>query len=144
MSRIRFFAPAAAWALVILGFGSIPSPTIPAGPLTDKLGHFLMFGVLGALLAYGLQGAQVAASLAWPLLAGIVIGTLDELHQRGVPGRSSDWRDLLADTAGCAIALWLTHRFLERRAARATRAGADVDRDDGAPVPNERTSEHRA
>ena len=139
MKRTRYFAPALLWALVILGLGSIPSPHLPAGPSLDKLAHFGMFAVLGALLAWGLYRARIAASLAWPLLAGILIGALDELHQRGVPGRSADWQDLAADAFGCAIALWLTHRVLERRAER-TDAPAAAD---GTRFPNE-TREHRA
>ena len=139
MRRIRFFAPAFVWALVILGLGSVPSPSIPIGLPLDKPVHFGMFAVLGALLALGLHRARIEASLAWPLLAGMLIGALDELHQRSVPGRSADWRDFLADAAGCAIALWLTQRLLERRAARAVAAGPD----DGARFSND-ISEHRA
>lgn len=139
MSRIRFFAPALLWALVILGMGSIPSPSVPAVPALDKVAHFGMFAVLGALLAFGLHRAQIAASLAWPLLAGMAIGALDELHQRGVAGRAADWRDFAADVAGCAVALWLTHKLLERRAARRVAAGPD----DGPRLSND-PSEHRA
>ena len=65
MKRTRYFAPALLWALVILGLGSIPSPVLPAGPSLDKLAHFGMFAVLGALLAWGLHRARIAASLAW-------------------------------------------------------------------------------
>ena len=115
MKRLLWFVPALLWALVIFTLGSIPSLTPPVDLPLDKLGHFGMFAVLGALLAWGLHRARVRASLAWPLIAGMLVGAIDEWHQRTVPGRSSDVMDLVADVAGCALALWLTHHLLERR-----------------------------
>lgn len=139
MKRALAFAPALAWALLILWLGSLPSLTPPFDLPLDKAGHFGMFAVLGGLLAAGLHRARVRASLAWPLLAGIAIGALDELHQRSVPGRSAEWADLGADVAGCALALWLTHRVLEgRTAGRQNAASAEAARSSD-PI-----QEHRA
>lgn len=116
MKRVLLaFMPALLWALVILWLGSRPTITIPGGWPIDKVGHFGMFAVLGALLAWGLHRAAIRASIAWPLLAGLALGAIDELHQRTLPNRSSELADLVADVAGCALALWLTHRMLERR-----------------------------
>ena len=121
------FVPAAAWALLILWLGSRPSLSSPVDfPMVDKVAHFGMFTVLGAWLALGLHRAAVRASIAWPLVAGIAIGVLDELHQRSVPGRTSDWLDLAADAAGCAFGLWLTHFALDRR-ERNRRSRTDDD-----------------
>lgn len=135
MKPALYFAPAFVWALVILGLGSIPSLTPPVDLPLDKVGHFGMFAVLGALLAHGLQRAQLRASIAWPLLAGLVIGAADELHQRTVPGRSAEWGDLAADVAGCAVALLLARRALERRARRDRSAETQ---------PSNTIQEHRA
>ena len=115
MRRLLPFAPAALWALFILWLGSRPTISIPGGWPIDKVGHFAMFAVLGALLAWGLHRAAIRASIAWPLLAGLALGAMDELHQRTLPNRSAEFADLVADVAGCAIALWLTHHLLERR-----------------------------
>ena len=121
MTRYLAFAPAAAWALVILWLGSQPALASPVDfPFADKVGHFGMFGLLGALLAFALYRVSVRASIAWPLVFGAAVGVLDELHQRSVPGRSSDWRDLVADVAGLTIGLWLTHIALDRLATRRT------------------------
>jgi VanZ family protein len=139
VKRALPFAPAAAWALVILGLGSLPALRVPTTLPLDKVAHFGMFAVLGTLIAFGLHRAHIAASLAWPLLAGTLVGALDELHQRTVPGRSAEWADLVADVAGCAVALFLAHMALERRAARAP----DADPDDRAGLANH-TQEHRA
>lgn len=138
MKQALSFAPAFAWALLILWLGSLPSLTPPVDLPLDKVGHFGMFAVLGVLLAYGLHRARIRASLAWPLVAGLSLGAIDELHQRTVPGRSAEWADLAADVAGCASALWLTHRLLERRESRRRAAARAVTR------PSDPIQEYRA
>lgn len=37
-------------------------------------------------------------------------GLSDEIHQAFVPGRSPEWGDWLADTAGALIYAWFMHR----------------------------------
>jgi VanZ family protein len=64
----------------------------------DKLAHFAVYAATAALL-------WIATGARMPLLviaATIAIGALDELHQAGIPGRSADALDFLADT--CAVA----------------------------------------
>jgi VanZ family protein len=64
----------------------------------DKAAHFAVYAAIAALL-------WIAAGARMPLLviaATIGVGALDELHQIGVPGRSADPMDFLADT--CAVA----------------------------------------
>jgi VanZ family protein len=64
----------------------------------DKVAHFTVYAAIAALL-------WIAAGARMPLLviaATIAIGALDELHQVGIPGRSADAMDFLADT--CAVA----------------------------------------
>ncbi len=141
MTRALAFAPALAWALVILWIGSRPdlAPPIDTDLPIDKLGHFAVFAVLGGLIAWALHRADVRASVAWPLLAGLAIGALDELNQRTVPGRSADVWDLVADAAGLAFGLWLAHRALERREQRLA-----ADFDARRPTPDARIQEHRA
>jgi VanZ family protein len=142
VKRVLGFAPAAAWALGILWIGSLPDlqPPIDSALPIDKAGHFGMFALLGVLLAWGLHRARVRASFAWALIAGIVVGVLDELHQRSVPGRSSDPMDLLADALGCAFGLWLAHHFFEKRARR-----NETDSDAGRRMPDaDSIQEHSA
>ncbi|HUF11490.1 MAG TPA: VanZ family protein [Longimicrobiales bacterium] len=139
MRRSLAFAPAFVWALLILWLGSLPSLTTPLALPLDKVGHFGMFAVLGALLALGLHGARIRASIAWPLLAGIGVGVIDELHQRTVPGRTAEWADLVADVSGCALALWLAHLALERRESRRSSAAHEDD-----ARPSDPIQEHRA
>ena len=76
----------------------------PDFPSSDKVAHFLEYGMLGMPWAR-------AARASWPdwtfllLLVSTTFftglyGVTDEWHQFYVPGRSSDWHDALADVCG--------------------------------------------
>jgi VanZ family protein len=100
---------AIAWGLFLLALTSWPSPPevplVSSIPDVDKLVHALLYGVEGFLLYF---------AVAWPgpprfsLLRALVIGgalavwgTLDEVHQAWIPGRSMEAADALTDaTAG--------------------------------------------
>ena len=64
----------------------------------DKVAHFAVYAALAALLWIA-SGARMSLLV---IAATIAVGALDELHQAGVPGRSADAMDFLADT--CAVA----------------------------------------
>ncbi|HEX7050989.1 MAG TPA: VanZ family protein [Longimicrobiales bacterium] len=95
------YLPAFVWAALLLLVGSVPDLHGPAidFPL-DKVAHFFMYGVLGALAALGWRRAGRRPAWPWVLLGALLIGAADELHQRGVSGRSADVLDWVADLAG--------------------------------------------
>ena len=103
------------WAATIFALSSIPGTSIPAPAFLgiDKLVHFLVFAVLGALaaLAWRRLGPAIAIAIVW--------GILDELHQRYTPNRDSSVYDAIADAlgaaCGAALALWLAERRIRRR-----------------------------
>jgi len=112
------FLPLGLWAAAVLLLGALdlrdsPLPTLPPG--TDKAAHFLMYGIGGALAAWGGRKAG-SARAAW-LGLGLVIltGIADELHQGTVPGRDSDIMDLAADTAGALSLFVIADRLLKRK-----------------------------
>ncbi len=77
----------------------------------DKIGHFLVFGLLGTLFArlplltkYNWKGA-IAASLA-----AIAFGAIDEWRQSFTPGRSVEFADWVADSLGAITAITLYRR----------------------------------
>jgi VanZ family protein len=92
------------WALSSFAWLDVSTASFP---FRDKGVHFVEYGVLALLLAH-------AARLTWPrhhpartaslaLLATVLWGFLDEVHQGFVPGRSSDALDLAADAAGAVV-----------------------------------------
>jgi VanZ family protein len=76
--------------------------------MSDKTGHTLGYTLLGLTVVRAVAGG-LPRRITWSVaLTAIVIttgyGALDELHQRFVPGRSSDVFDLYADAVGAAAA----------------------------------------
>jgi VanZ family protein len=112
---LTFHLPALLWAVLIFIFSSIPQLTPPpvGFQISDKIYHFLEFGIFGWLLVRSLTklypSHQWRAGVALAALLGILWGGLDEVHQAFVPGRDASVLDGLADAAGVAAvsaALW--------------------------------------
>ncbi|NBB80529.1 MAG: hypothetical protein GVY36_13980 [Verrucomicrobia bacterium] len=71
----------------------------------DKIGHFLIFG----LLATSLLRTPALKSARWPhLLTAVLIaaafGAFDEFRQSFTPGRSVEFADWIADSLGALVA----------------------------------------
>ena len=102
------WGPAVLWAAMIFGLSAMSSLPPPPGGLTDKHAHFVTYGVLAALVVWGLTD-RAPARTTWAAAAAAVAlaalyGASDEWHQSFVPGREVSALDLAADTAGAAIA----------------------------------------
>jgi hypothetical protein len=113
--RRWFETPAFLWGPVVLQMivifiaSSIPYLGALPGGMSDKSGHGIGYGILGALLLRALSGGRLQ-SVTWPrVAAALVLATLygisDEFHQSFVPGRSPDAMDVLADSIGAALAV---------------------------------------
>jgi VanZ family protein len=69
----------------------------------DKVAHFIEYLILAYLFYRGARDERWGRVLPAWLLVIIVcggIGTIDELHQRFIPGRDPNIWDWVADTAG--------------------------------------------
>ncbi len=91
------------WAALTLVLTSIPNPTIDVPlPGADKLEHLAFYGVTGFFFALWRRasGASVRRAVVEALAFSVLVGGLDEAHQRWIPGRSADPLDWLADSAG--------------------------------------------
>ena len=75
--------------------------------LLRKAAHMAEFAVLGMLLLLCmreyLMGAWKKFRLPLALIVGILYAGSDEFHQRFVPGRSGELRDVLIDSVGVCI-----------------------------------------
>jgi len=90
-----------------------------------KCGHFTEYFILSLLLLRGIRGPNRGTKLAWALLAIALVAcyaSVDEFHQRFVPGRTPAVSDVLLDTTGgataqliAALAVLLGHLREERR-----------------------------
>ncbi|HEY8483896.1 MAG TPA: VanZ family protein [Longimicrobiales bacterium] len=109
------YAPAALWAAVLFWLGSRSDLSTPSAPFPlDKPAHFVAYGMLGALVAWGWRRAGRRPHRLWLVLAAALVGVLDELNQMRVPGRSPEVADWAADTAGVLLAFVWTARMCEK------------------------------
>jgi len=98
--RLAFFGCAAA----VLVLALIPTPQALPSTGWDKSDHLLAFAVMGLL---GLRAfpRNLGLSVAGLLAYGIII----ELLQSLVPYRDAEWRDVVADAIGIALAVGIAH-----------------------------------
>jgi len=109
-----------------------------------KTGHFMGYGILGALVFYALRNTnrdRLASLLlrrwgiylhdVWRsewvmigMLVAVTTASLDEIHQTFLPSRTGRWQDVVLDGCGAAflqiIIYLLSLRALSRRRERAT------------------------
>ncbi len=84
-----------------------PQPPLDI-PFYDKWLHMLTYACLGiCYLNVATCGFTKMQNFRLWLgyLATVAYGASDEFHQSFVPGRHSDWQDLLADALGATLAL---------------------------------------
>jgi VanZ family protein len=116
-------APALVWTALILTVNSIPGDRYPEVRFrfADKWVHAALYLPVGFLYARALMRSNhcsVAKPAAIATAAGVIVGAVDELHQRWIPRRTSsmdDWIvDAVAVACGVAVYLWLFTRHRRR------------------------------
>jgi len=112
-----YVLPALGWlALIFIGGGAdFGPPEVNTGLPWDKLQHAVAFGVLGYLCFRALRqvapGSRQTKLIALSALFSMGAGLLLELYQLGLPHRSAEVADLVADVVGAgAAAAWLHFR----------------------------------
>jgi VanZ family protein len=92
------------------GASQIATPDMGLQFSKDKVGHFLVFGLLATSILripkvrrMGWRGAVIAA------LATIAFGGFDEFRQSFTPGRTVEFADWLADALGALVAVTVYH-----------------------------------
>lgn len=85
--------------------------------LIRKSAHFCGYTLLGMLLSLAImQHTKKFTPIAFA--AGALYAASDELHQRFVPGRSGELKDVLLDSAGVAlgcIIIYIIYRLIKRK-----------------------------
>jgi VanZ family protein len=78
---------------------------------TDKIAHFIVFGLLGWLVARGLYHSQnnhlQKMFFKLTIFISLLYAAMDEIHQLLVPGRYADIYDFIADLLGVVVFAWL-------------------------------------
>lgn len=100
------------WAAVIFAFSSVPGLGTGLGAADTVLrkgAHVAEYTILGLLLLRAI-GRELPA-----LAVGIAYAITDELHQHFVRGRHASAVDVLIDTAGLAIGIFVISRLVQPR-----------------------------
>lgn len=111
----------AAGIIVVSSMQDLRPPDLPV-PSFDKIIHFLEYAIF-ALLTFrsfyhlGKEPNLRRAVLLTALFVSF-FAFLDELYQRFVPGRHSDWRDFLVDIIGAYAVLLALGIFRQRNRRR--------------------------
>lgn len=115
------WGPAAVYAAAIFIASSVSEPPMPDA-VSDRTLHAWLYGGLALLVLRALTGGRranlTAGTAAAAVLGSAAYGLSDEIHQRFVPGRVFDVRDLLADAIGAAAAVALAYAVERLRRLR--------------------------
>ncbi len=135
-ARIGWFA-AFTYMGVIFVLSSVPGDDLPLPqfPFSDKIAHFVTYGLLGALIAFraGLTALLRRAAPSPPSLhpqpltrggwiaplVGIAYAAFDEFHQSFVPNRNMSLGDFVVDVIGLLLGFWLARTWDAARLRRA-------------------------
>jgi len=108
------------YALAVIAVSSLPTSRLPdlGGHEIDKLLHFVQYAVLGYLVSRGWGPGRPAGNRrigSWlPAVILLAFAALDESHQRWIPGRSVEFWDWVADSAGVMVSYSLGVRANRR------------------------------
>jgi VanZ family protein len=117
---LSVWLPVVVWAAVIFVLSSIASLSTGLGgwdTVLRKGAHLTEYAILGALLLRALGRAAPA------LAGGALYAASDELHQHFVQGRHASPLDVLLDTAGVAVGVYVLHRLFQTRLVPGTGHG---------------------
>jgi VanZ family protein len=118
---LSVWLPVVLWAALIFTLSSIPSLSTGLGgwdTVLRKGAHLTEYAILGALLLRALGRAVPAVA------AGALYAASDELHQHFVSGRHASPLDVLLDTAGVAVGVYVLRRLGQARLVPGTRHGS--------------------
>jgi len=106
---LKAWGPVIVWAGVIFALSSVPSLNSVLGTCDDvvrKCAHVTEYAILGFLLVRA-TGRELPA-----LLLGVVYAASDEFHQHFVHGRHGSPVDVLIDSVGLLIGIFVVQRLV--------------------------------
>lgn len=119
--RIKLFLiywlPVIVWAGLIFYLSSQPGLSIATGPAdfwTRKPGHIVEYAVLAALLYRALSSSSISNHrkiIFYSCLTALIYAISDEFHQSLVFNRTGKVTDLVFDSVGIGIGIFIYSKF---------------------------------
>lgn len=77
--------------------------------LIRKSAHFIAYFILGFLVMFALKGSKVnnVRAVVLTMTICILYAISDEVHQLFIPGRSGELRDVIIDSTGASVGLFV-------------------------------------
>ncbi len=116
----RSWTPVIIWALLIFASSSRQTTTTSEIYLEDfiikKTAHVVIYAILATLLYRGFltSGYSKRKAAKYAIIISVVYGFTDEFHQSFTPGRTPMLRDVVFDTIGAALAIYLIWNWLPK------------------------------
>lgn len=109
-TRLLYLLATILWAGLIFYLSSIPdlSSGLPTWQdlILRKVAHIFVFFMFAYLLAHSLNRAQ-RHYLLFVIIVGVLYAFIDEVHQLSVMGRQGSARDILFDSIGIFLAVFI-------------------------------------
>ena len=115
-----FWLPVIIWALVIFSFSSLPTKKVSDFYLQDfllkKSAHVVEYAIFATLFYRALVAYGVFVKMAggYSVIISMLYGVSDEFHQSFTPGREPRGRDVVFDTIGAVLAIYLIWKYLPK------------------------------
>lgn len=80
-------------------------------PIVRKTAHFSIYALLGIFttnFVLTLENKKTYKTIIFSLMFCFIYAVTDEIHQRFIPGRSGEIRDVLIDTSGALVGILFT------------------------------------
>lgn len=120
----NLWLPPFLWAIVIFLFSSYPTTRASEIHWQDfivkKTAHIVEFGFLSLLLYRGFINSGMSKRKAgcWAIHLSILYAVTDEFHQMFTPGREPTVRDVLFDTIGAVVGIYIIWKLLPKAPKR--------------------------
>ncbi|MCF7826434.1 MAG: VanZ family protein [Candidatus Marinimicrobia bacterium] len=109
--RIKYFAPAVLYAILILLLSSMDQNTAHryAADIEDYILHFVEYNLFGVTLTWAFFREKPMTELRYSYRLAVGVGTLaamaDEFYQSFIPSRYSTIEDVVADVFGLILSI---------------------------------------
>lgn len=112
---VLYWLPTFLWMAVIFGFSSQPTLHSSSFDLVDfiikKTAHFCEYFILASMLTYSLRKSTKFTRtqiLFTAFIIGVLYAASDEVHQTFTLGRDGTVRDVLIDSAGALVSVYIS------------------------------------